>query len=38
MLFGDTVRMEGPAPDGSNPFGAIDQQVVAAAVSAVKSA
>jgi fumarylacetoacetate (FAA) hydrolase len=31
MHFGDTVRMEGRAPDGSAPFGAIDQQVVAAA-------
>jgi fumarylacetoacetate (FAA) hydrolase len=31
MHFGDTVRMEGRAADGSTPFGAIDQQVMAAA-------
>ncbi|MEO0062184.1 MAG: hypothetical protein RLZZ08_744 [Pseudomonadota bacterium] len=27
MAFGDTVRMEATAADGSTPFGAIDQQV-----------
>jgi len=29
MQFGDRVRMEGRLPDGSAPFGIIDQQVVA---------
>jgi fumarylacetoacetate (FAA) hydrolase len=29
MRFGDTVRMEAHRPDGSAPFGAIDQRVVA---------
>lgn len=28
MAFGDRVRMEAQAPDGSTPFGAIDQHVV----------
>lgn len=31
MAFGDRVRMEAKAPDGSAPFGAIDQRVVQAA-------
>ncbi|MPT49023.1 MAG: fumarylacetoacetate hydrolase [Sphingobium sp.] len=30
MRFGDRVRMEGRLPDGRTPFGAINQQVVAA--------
>lgn len=30
MHFGDEVRMEGRAADGSTPFGAIEQKVVAA--------
>lgn len=38
MHFGDTVRMQGRAADGSAPFGAIDQQVVAAAMCAVEPA
>ena len=29
MHFGDRVRMEARAADGSAPFGVIDQQVVA---------
>ena len=30
MSFGDRVRMQARMPDGSAPFGAIDQQVVRA--------
>jgi fumarylacetoacetate (FAA) hydrolase len=30
MRFGDRVRMEARAPDGSAPFGAIDARVVEA--------
>lgn len=30
MKFGDRVRMEGRMPDGSSPFGVIDQRIVAA--------
>jgi fumarylacetoacetate (FAA) hydrolase len=30
MAFGDRVRMEALAPDGSTPFGAIDQRVIQA--------
>ena len=30
MKFGDRIRIEATLPDGSAPFGAIDQQVVAA--------
>ena len=29
MAYGDRVRMQAVAPDGSHPFGAIDQRVVA---------
>ena len=29
MRFGDRVRMEASTPDGSTPFGAIDQRIVA---------
>ena len=31
MSFGNSIRMEGRLPDGSAPFGAIDQKVVQAA-------
>ena len=33
MAFGDRVRMAARLPDGSEPFGCIDQQVVSARAS-----